>query len=91
MSYSSQKFSKILVEEIMRQYNNVSSGELKNLSTLLVEILVSLRYPVLNSSSEWGTVAEWSKALRLRERIRKNLKIPGSPLDQAIVKNFPCE
>ena len=44
VSYCCQKFSKFLVEEIMRQYNNVNSGELKNLSTLLVEILVSDDY-----------------------------------------------
>ena len=34
-------FSEQLMEELLRQYNNVSSGELKNLSSLLVEILVS--------------------------------------------------
>ena len=35
-----EKFSQHLMEELLRQYNNVSSGELKNLSSLLVEILV---------------------------------------------------
>ena len=34
-------FSEQLMEELLKQYNNVSSGELKNLSSLLVEILVS--------------------------------------------------
>jgi len=40
VSFCCSFFSKILVEEIMKQYNNAPSGELKNLSTLLVEILV---------------------------------------------------
>ena len=34
------EFSSAAVEEIMRQYNNVSSGEMRNLSTALLELLV---------------------------------------------------
>ena len=34
------EFSAAAVEEIMRQYNNVSSGEMRNLSTALLELLV---------------------------------------------------
>ena len=41
VSYCSAKISQVLVEELMKQYNQVNSGELKNLSTLLLEILVS--------------------------------------------------
>ena len=41
-SYRSATFSELLMEEVMKQYNSVGSGELKNLSTLLVEVLVSL-------------------------------------------------
>ena len=36
----SKTFSERLLEEIMKQYKGVNSGELKNLSTLLLEILV---------------------------------------------------
>jgi hypothetical protein len=35
------KFTGLLLEEIMRQYNTVNSGELRNLSSLLLELLVS--------------------------------------------------
>lgn len=35
------KLTGVLMEEVMQQYNSVNSGELKNLSTLLVELLVS--------------------------------------------------
>lgn len=38
----SSKFSHALTEELLRQYHSVSSGELKNLSSLLIEILVSV-------------------------------------------------
>ena len=41
VSYCSANCSHILMEELMKQYNQVNSGELKNLSTLLLEILVS--------------------------------------------------
>ena len=34
-----------------------------------------------------GAVAEWSKALLLREKINENHKIPGLPHGQAIFKN----
>ena len=34
------EFSAAAVEEIMRQYNNVSSGEMRNLSTAISELLV---------------------------------------------------
>ena len=37
-------FSELLMEELLRQYNNVSSGELKNLSSLLVELLVRVEF-----------------------------------------------
>ena len=33
-------FSELLMEELLRQYNTVSSGDLKNLSSLLVDLLV---------------------------------------------------
>ena len=41
VSYCSAHFSNFLVVEVMKQYNQVNSGELKNLSTLMLEILVS--------------------------------------------------
>ena len=44
VSFCSVNFSQMLMEELMKQYNQVNSGELKNLSTLLLEILVS--YPM---------------------------------------------
>ena len=40
VSYCSDHFSKLLIEELMKQYNQVNSGELKNLSILLLEILI---------------------------------------------------
>ncbi len=40
-AYCCATFSQLLIEELMKQYNNVNSGELKNLSTLLIEVLVS--------------------------------------------------
>jgi len=39
-AFCSNQFSRTLIEEIMKQYNNVNSGDLKNLSTLLLEMLV---------------------------------------------------
>ncbi len=39
-SMDSEKLSRIVVEEVMQQYNTINSGELKNLSTLLFELLV---------------------------------------------------
>ena len=41
ISYCSSSFSHLLMDELMKQYNQVNSGELKNLSTLMLEILVS--------------------------------------------------
>ena len=41
VAYNSAHFSEVLLEELMKQYNQVNSGELKNLSTLMLEILVS--------------------------------------------------
>ncbi len=35
-------FTSVLLEEIVKQYNSVNSGELRNLSILLMELLVSL-------------------------------------------------
>ena len=40
VSSNRSEFSAAAVEEIMRQYNNVSSGEMRNLSTALLELLV---------------------------------------------------
>ena len=40
VSTDRNEFSSAAVEEIMRQYNNVSSGEIRNLSTALLELLV---------------------------------------------------
>ena len=40
VSTDRNEFSAAAVEEIMRQYNNVSSGEIRNLSTALLELLV---------------------------------------------------
>ena len=42
VSVGSKPFSESLLEEIMKQYKSVNSGELKNLSTLLLEVLVSI-------------------------------------------------
>jgi len=39
VSFCCKNFTILVLEELMRQYNNVSSSELKNLSNLLVEIL----------------------------------------------------
>ena len=33
----------------------------------------------IKRDEDGGAVAEWSKALLLREKIHKNQKIPGSP------------
>ena len=44
VSYCSTTFSQSLMDELMKQYNQVNSGELKNLSTLMLEILVSQFY-----------------------------------------------
>jgi hypothetical protein len=41
VSYCSDHFSHHLIVEVLKQYNQVNSGELKNLSTLMFEILVS--------------------------------------------------
>ena len=41
VSYCSDHFSQHLIIEVLKQYNQVNSGELKNLSTLMLEILVS--------------------------------------------------
>lgn len=40
ISFCHAKVTKIVLEEVMQQYNTVNSGELKNLSTLLYELLV---------------------------------------------------
>jgi len=40
VSYCSLSFSQLLMDELMKQYNQVNSGELKNLSSLMLEILV---------------------------------------------------
>ena len=40
ISYCSSSFSQLLMDELMKQYNQVNSGELKNLSSLMLEILV---------------------------------------------------
>ncbi len=40
VSRDSQKLSAIVIEEVMQQYNTINSGELKNLSVLLLELLV---------------------------------------------------
>jgi len=40
VSSNRSEFSAAAVEEIMRQYNNVSSGEMRNLSTALLELLI---------------------------------------------------
>eukprot|EP00090_Calanus_glacialis_P047045 TRINITY_DN9530_c0_g1_i3.p1 TRINITY_DN9530_c0_g1~~TRINITY_DN9530_c0_g1_i3.p1 ORF type:complete len:2633 (-),score=502.34 TRINITY_DN9530_c0_g1_i3:271-7929(-) len=39
VSFCCKSFSILVLEELMKQYNSVSSSELKNLSTLLVELL----------------------------------------------------
>merc|ERR1711915_903134 len=39
VSYCCKSFSILVLEELMKQYNSVTSSELKNLSTLLVELL----------------------------------------------------
>ena len=44
VSYCSDHFSHHLILEVLKQYNQVNSGELKNLSTLMLEILVSESY-----------------------------------------------
>ena len=41
VAYGSSSFSHVLMDELMKQYNQVNSGELKNLSSLMLEILVS--------------------------------------------------
>ena len=41
VAYSSTSFSDLLLAELLKQYHSVSSGELKNLSSLLVDVLVS--------------------------------------------------
>ena len=38
-AYKSSSFSDLLLEELLKQYQNVSSGELKNLSSLLIDVL----------------------------------------------------
>ncbi len=40
IAYSEEDVTNTLMEEVMYQYNTVNSGELKNLSTLLLELLV---------------------------------------------------
>ena len=40
-AYSSTSFSDLLLAELLKQYHSVSSGELKNLSALLIDVLVS--------------------------------------------------
>ena len=40
-------FSELLMEELLRQYNTVSSGDLKNLSSLLVDLLVRQNFRIL--------------------------------------------
>ena len=44
-----------------------------------LEILPRFNKEQKISLSKVSTVAKWSKALLLRERINENLKIPGSP------------
>ena len=39
-AYRSSKFSRALLQELLRQYNTVNAGELKNISTLLLEVMV---------------------------------------------------
>ena len=39
VSFCCKSFSVPVLEEVMRQYNTVSSSELKNLSLLMVELL----------------------------------------------------
>jgi hypothetical protein len=41
VSFCCKKTSMLVLEELMRQYNSVSSSELRNLSHILVEIMVS--------------------------------------------------
>ena len=48
VAYCSAHFSQFLIEELMKQYNQVNSGELKNLSTLMLEILVSKNQALYN-------------------------------------------
>ena len=38
-AFDSASFSDLLLEELLRQYQSVSSGELKNLSSLLIDVL----------------------------------------------------
>lgn len=40
-AYNSTSFSDLLLAELLKQYHSVSSGELKNLSSLLIDVLVS--------------------------------------------------
>ena len=40
LSYCTRPFTQILLDELMKQYNTVNSGELKALSNLLTELMV---------------------------------------------------
>jgi len=51
VAYGSSSFSHVLMDELMKQYNQVNSGELKNLSSLMLEILIlkdGIQRPRLN-------------------------------------------
>ena len=54
-SAQSAGFSAAAAEEILRQYNSVSSGEMRNLSTALQELLVryKLRLSLILSFTSW--------------------------------------
>ena len=41
VSCRSSIFSDLVLEELLKQYHSINSGELKNLSALLIEVLVS--------------------------------------------------
>ena len=51
-AYGSESFSDLLLAELLKQYHSVSSGELKNLSSLLVDVLVSEKINVKLSLSK---------------------------------------
>ena len=78
---NSSKFSHALTEELLKQYHSVSSGELKNLSWLLIEILVIwhfsetfCRFMVRPSGSSVHLICFVFRLSRARDNLRELIK-----------------